>query len=123
MLGLRGRLNRPRGAAFLQLRERRVPPRAVRPAFAERGLTRPFVPASTDLERALAALWQEALRLDRVGVEDDFFDLGGDSLIAVHLLGRIGRRLGMAAPPAAPLLYQARTVRQLAATMAAVTSR
>lgn len=80
-------------------------------------------PASSRARSSCLTTLQEALRLDRVGVEDDFFDLGGDSLIAVHLLGRIGRRLGMAAPPAAPLLYQARTVRQLAATMAAVTSR
>ena len=46
-------------------------------------------------EAALARLWAEVLELDAVGVLDDFFDLGGDSLLAVELLARAESDLGM----------------------------
>ncbi|TWP53789.1 amino acid adenylation domain-containing protein [Lentzea tibetensis] len=42
-----------------------------------------------DLERALAAVWGDVLAMDEVGVLDNFFDLGGDSLNAIRLLSRI----------------------------------
>ncbi|HEY2006808.1 MAG TPA: HAD-IIIC family phosphatase, partial [Solirubrobacteraceae bacterium] len=43
----------------------------------------------TGLERELAELWAEMLGVQQVGVRDDFFDLGGTSLLAVQLLSRI----------------------------------
>ena len=43
----------------------------------------------TETERELARLWAEALQLDRVGADDNFFDLGGSSLLAVQLAARI----------------------------------
>ncbi len=49
----------------------------------------PFSPPGTPTEETLARLWAEALGLDRVGVHDDFFELGGDSLLALKLLSRI----------------------------------
>jgi amino acid adenylation domain-containing protein len=42
----------------------------------------------TPAERTLAALFAEILRLDRVGVDDSFFDLGGDSILAIQLKAR-----------------------------------
>ncbi|GAA1247403.1 hypothetical protein GCM10009665_43010 [Kitasatospora nipponensis] len=54
------------------------------------------VPPSTATELALAEIWQEVLGLDRVGVTDRFFDLGGNSLRAVQILSRIRSRLGVA---------------------------
>jgi acyl-CoA synthetase (AMP-forming)/AMP-acid ligase II/acyl carrier protein len=42
-----------------------------------------------DIERALARLWQETLRLDTISVWDNFFACGGDSLTAVQLIARI----------------------------------
>jgi hypothetical protein len=56
-------------------------PSNARPALA-RGYTAP----RTDLERRIAEVWAQVLRLDRVGVHDGFFDLGGTSvrLLAVH---------------------------------------
>lgn len=44
--------------------------------------TTALVAPSTDLERRICTLFAEALNLDEVGAEDDFFDLGGDSLKA-----------------------------------------
>jgi hypothetical protein len=38
-----------------------------------------------ELERILAAVWQAALKLDKVGIHDNFFDLGGHSLLLVEV--------------------------------------
>jgi amino acid adenylation domain-containing protein len=43
----------------------------------------------TPTEDVLARIWCEVLRLDRVGVNDNFFDLGGHSLVAMRLIGRV----------------------------------
>ncbi|MYR34809.1 amino acid adenylation domain-containing protein [Nocardiopsis alba] len=46
-----------------------------------------------DLERALSALWADLLERTTVGREDDFFDLGGDSLLVARMVGRLGETL------------------------------
>jgi pyochelin synthetase len=55
--------------------------------------TAPRAPGSADptdpLEKAIAEIWAEVLRVDRVGRDDDIFRLGGDSLVAAQLAGRI----------------------------------
>jgi aryl carrier-like protein len=53
-----------------------------------------FRGATTDLGRQLAALWGELLGVDDVGIDDDFFALGGDSITAIHLVAR-ARRAGL----------------------------
>ncbi|QKV96263.1 acyltransferase domain-containing protein [Streptomyces sp. NA02950] len=55
-----------------------------RPALAQ-----PYAEPRTDLERRVAAHWQEVLGVEPVGVEDGFFDLGGDSLLALQLVTRL----------------------------------
>ncbi|TWH16746.1 amino acid adenylation domain-containing protein [Rhodococcus rhodochrous J45] len=52
----------------------------------------------TDLEKLVTDLFAEHLGLDRVGVDDDFFDLGGTSLLATRLLPALGERLGRRVP-------------------------
>jgi acyl carrier protein len=47
-----------------------------------------YVPPRTDTERALAEIWAEVLRVARVGVEDNFFALGGDSVRSLHVTSR-----------------------------------
>ncbi|MFD9598319.1 amino acid adenylation domain-containing protein, partial [Kitasatospora sp. NPDC059973] len=54
-------------------------------AFATTGYTAPRTP----IEERLAAVWAEVLGLPQVGVEDSFFDLGGDSIRAVRLVGAL----------------------------------
>jgi len=49
----------------------------------------PFVAPRNPIEEALADLWREVLRVDEVGINDRFLDLGGDSLLATMLLSRI----------------------------------
>jgi acyl carrier protein len=52
-----------------------------------------FVGPQTDIERELSAIWQEALRVERVGTHDNFFDLGGHSLLMLKVHGRLQARL------------------------------
>lgn len=51
--------------------------------------TKAYVAPRTETEHLLAELWAELLGLEQVGVHDDFFTLGGDSLIATQLKSRI----------------------------------
>ena len=41
--------------------------------------------ATTDVEKELVSIWQEILQVDRVGIQDNFFDLGGDSIRAIQI--------------------------------------
>ena len=50
---------------------------------------RRYEPPQGDLETALAAIWAEMLKLERVGRHDDFFALGGQSLLALRVLFRV----------------------------------
>jgi thioesterase domain-containing protein/aryl carrier-like protein len=59
---------------------------------------RAYVPPRTPLERELAELWAATLEVDRVGVDDDFFSLGGDSILGAELLAKIAERNGRKLP-------------------------
>ncbi len=48
-----------------------------------------FIDASTPTELRLAKLWQDCLKINRIGVHDNFFDLGGHSLLAAQLIRQI----------------------------------
>jgi amino acid adenylation domain-containing protein len=65
-------------------------PGAAQDIRPERGSPAPRTP----LEKTLAGIWEEVLEVARVGVEDDFFEIGGHSLKAVRVLSRIKHRLG-----------------------------
>ncbi|MFT3754914.1 MAG: amino acid adenylation domain-containing protein [Pseudoxanthomonas sp.] len=87
------------------------PPDRQRPELARR-----FVPPRTDHEKQLAAIFGQVLNLDTVGVDDDFFALGGDSLRAVKVLARIRQSLGAEVPFQA--LFSHPTVAALARAIA-----
>jgi amino acid adenylation domain-containing protein len=70
-----------------------------------------FVPAKPGLEERMAAVWQEVLGVDRVGAHDDFFDLGGQSILATRLVARLRGELGIDVPVG--MLMQAPTVEAL----------
>jgi len=64
-------------------------------------LQRRYVAPRTPVEQALAQIWAELLRLERVGVDDSFFDLGGHSLQATRFLSRLQSAFGVSLPLAA----------------------
>jgi len=68
---------------------------------------------SDDIERTLAGFWEELLGVDRVGVRDSFFDLGGHSLIAVRLFARIEKAYKVDLPIS--VLFEAPTIESCAA--------
>jgi amino acid adenylation domain-containing protein/non-ribosomal peptide synthase protein (TIGR01720 family) len=74
-----------------------------------------FMAARTELEQALVRIWADALGRDRVGVHDDFFALGGDSIVAVQVVFGIRSVLDVEVSPRA--LFTAPTVAELAAEL------
>ncbi|MFD0533578.1 phosphopantetheine-binding protein [Actinomadura luteofluorescens] len=66
-------------------------------------------------ERVLAEVWGEVLGVSRIGVHDNFFTLGGDSLMAVRAVGRI--REAFPADYTLPELFAAPTIAGCAATV------
>lgn len=74
-----------------------------RNALPEPGSERPeiatrFVLPATPVEQTLARIWSQVLRLDRIGLHDDFSELGGDSLQAIELAGEVERWSGLKLP-------------------------
>jgi amino acid adenylation domain-containing protein len=82
-------------------------PESARPG-GERGRVAP----RDELERQLAALWEDLLEVRPVGVTDSFFDLGGESLLAVRLMAHIKSRFGRDLPLAT--LFAGPTIETLA---------
>lgn len=82
-------------------------------ASFDRGiLSSPYVEATTSDEVVLADIWQQLLGVPEIGIHDDFFELGGDSLAGVELVEQISQRLGVELPLGA--LAQGPTIAQLA---------
>mgnify|MGYP000889424858 FL=1 len=67
------------------------------------------------IERAVADVIAEVLGLDRVGLDDDFFDLGGNSLVATRVAARLGHELDT--PVAVRMLFETSGVEALAAAL------
>ena len=55
---------------------------------------RNYVAPRTEMERAIAKIWQDAFQMERVGIEENFFDLGGHSLLMVQVHARLRAALG-----------------------------
>lgn len=66
----------------------------------------------TSTERTLARIWAELLRVERVGIEDNFFDLGGDSILTIRVTSRVRAALGAEISPRA--LFDHPTIAALA---------
>lgn len=70
-----------------------------------------YAPPGTTLEKDLSRIWSDVLAIDGVGVHDNFFDLGGDSLRATKVAVRILKDLKVEVP--LKTLFQAPTIAQL----------
>ncbi|MCQ4207932.1 non-ribosomal peptide synthetase [Streptomyces longispororuber] len=81
------------------------------PDLTARNVPNEFVSPRTDLEHRLAELWQGVLGVERIGADDDFFDLGGHSLNATELLVAVRTEFGVTIP--ARVLYLQPTLGEL----------
>jgi len=86
-------------------------PQAVTPREAL-GLAAAYAAPRTPVETALAEIWAAALGIDRIGIRDDFFKAGGDSVKAAAAIALIEQRLGQKLPLA--ILLRRATVAALA---------
>ncbi len=82
-------------------------PEAVRPNLSEA-----YVAPRTETEIALASIWSDVLEIEGIGIQDNFFDLGGDSLRAIQVQTRI--RAFTAAEPSIAQLFRFQTISELA---------
>ena len=80
-----------------------------------------WVAPRTPVEAALAQIWSEALRVERVGVHDDFFDLGGDSLVSLRIVARVREAFQVQLAPGD--LFDAPSVARMAVAVARETIR
>ena len=71
-----------------------------------------------ELEIALAKVWRDTFKLDRIGRNDNFFGLGGNSLLGMELTELLAGRLGIEVPVV--LLFQYPTVREMAEVISSV---
>ncbi|UCH94267.1 MAG: SDR family NAD(P)-dependent oxidoreductase, partial [Candidatus Aminicenantes bacterium] len=64
-------------------------PRTTSTVHARPDISTPYIAPATSLEQKIANIWQELLGIQQVGIKDDFFELGGDSLKAASLIAKI----------------------------------
>jgi acyl carrier protein len=75
-------------------------------------LEQAYIAPQTDLERLLAGILSELLKIDRVGIDDNFFDLGATSISILQVAARIKQELGIEL--SAVKLFQYSTIGSLA---------
>lgn len=101
-------------AAAAQTRPASVDSSAV---FGRPDLASEYLAPRNDIEESLVAIWQELLGVSEIGVNDDFFDLGGHSLIAVRLFARVKKVFSVEYPIS--ILFDAPTIAACATMIAA----
>jgi acyl carrier protein len=79
-------------------------------------ISEPAIEPRTPAEKAIASVWAEGLHLDKVGVDDNFLELGGDSLSAAVIAERLSRHFLTEIP--ATRVFESGTVSRLAAALA-----
>ncbi|MBE9066938.1 amino acid adenylation domain-containing protein [Leptolyngbya cf. ectocarpi LEGE 11479] len=90
------------------------------PALPEPQASRPqmqsaFVAPQTAVEKTLAKLWQQVLKVDRIGIHDNFYELGGDSIMAIQIAARMSETGFNLSPNQ---IFQHPTLAQLSAVVA-----
>ncbi|QOZ47455.1 non-ribosomal peptide synthetase [Bradyrhizobium sp. CCBAU 53340] len=84
----------------------------VPPAQQEAGSVEAAVPARHFTEKVLSDIWIDLLKVESLGVTDNFFDLGGHSLLAGQAMARVARALGVSLP--IKTIFEAPTIEELA---------
>src|SRR5271170_6184348 len=90
------------------------------------GRARPELPniclaPQTTLQEVLLTVWAGILGIEKIGIEDDFFELGGDSILATQIISRLRQMFRMDFPPI--ILFEAPSIEKLAQYMLANETR
>jgi myxalamid-type polyketide synthase MxaE and MxaD len=85
--------------------------------YARPNLGQGYVAPRDETELKLAELWRHTLHIDRVGVRDSFFELGGDSVLAAQILSLVQKNFGIRINPQDA--FKAFTIERLAAMLEA----
>jgi acyl transferase domain-containing protein/acyl carrier protein len=75
-------------------------------------LSNSYVAPTNDIETSIAEIWQELLGIEQVGIHDNLFDLGGDSLLVIQIVSRIREVLRIEVPLRA--IFETPTIAELA---------
>lgn len=95
----------------------RVMGEEVSAGFQRPDLAADFAAPSSPVEKSLAKVWSELLGVRQVGVNDDFFDLGGNSLVGVRLFAAVRKQFQVSLPLST--LFEAPTIAELASILVA----
>src|SRR5437868_3750840 len=79
-----------------------------------------YVAPATPLQEFLSALWEQLLKLDKVGIHDNFFESGGNSLLGTQVISRVRQKFNVELPLLA--LFQSPTIAGLCENIAALQS-
>ncbi|MEO0770835.1 MAG: phosphopantetheine-binding protein, partial [Cyanobacteria bacterium J06649_4] len=82
-------------------------------SYSRPQLSTAYVAPRNEVEEKISAIWQDLLGLEKVGVDDSFFDLGGHSLLAIQVISRL-REAFPVAVEMRNLLFEAPTVAKIA---------
>ncbi|MDN3658658.1 SDR family NAD(P)-dependent oxidoreductase [Ferruginibacter paludis] len=85
--------------------------------YARPNLRQQYAAPRNDMERKLAELWRRTLHIDRIGIHDSFFELGGDSVLAAQILALAQKTFGIRINPQDA--FKAFTIERLAEKLAA----
>ena len=85
------------------------------PGTARPALETPFVAPHLPIEEELVKVWAEVLHLDQVGIHDNFFEMGGHSLLAMQILSIINKTFHSDLP--VQMFFEAPTVAEMAAAI------
>lgn len=72
-----------------------------------------YLPPRNEIEKRIASIWKDALHVEQIGVHDNFFDLGGHSLLSMQVIARIEKQTGCIIGPRAMVMD---TLEQIAST-------
>ena len=78
-------------------------------------VSRGYVEPVTEAQRKIAAIWSDTLGVERIGLEDNYFELGGDSILSIRITSRLRAEFGVEVSPR--VLFAAPTVAALAAAL------
>jgi len=95
--------------------------RLPQPARERPSLANDYVAPRTETERQLAGVWSDVLEIDRIGVTDSYFDLGGDSLRAARIVARLADAYGSGVRIAS--LFEHSTIAALAGALPATIAK